>query len=54
MVAKIWLLLGVAMAGAYGARLAWLYPRAAPDLGFVSHQWLAEHRQVTHSSEPQR
>ena len=53
-VAKIWLLLGVAMAGAYATRLAWFHEHREPTLGFVSDQWLAEHRQVTHSSDPQR
>jgi hypothetical protein len=49
-----WILLGLAMVGAYATRLTWFHERRPPDLGFVSDQWLAEHRQITHSSDPQR
>jgi hypothetical protein len=42
----LWTLAGVIMLGTITATLRWSLGRAADaDLGFVSQQWLAEHRQ---------
>jgi hypothetical protein len=46
-----WIVLGV---GILAKRLAWVDGREAqPHLGFVSHQWLVDHR-LTEVSDPQR
>jgi hypothetical protein len=42
----LWTLVAVALLGTITATLRWSLARAAyADLGFVSQQWLAEHRQ---------
>jgi hypothetical protein len=43
----LWTLVGVVMLGTITATLRWSLGRTGPaDLGFVSQQWLAEHRQA--------
>jgi hypothetical protein len=42
----LWTFVGVVMLGMISARRRWLLGRARyADLGFVSQQWLVEHRQ---------
>jgi hypothetical protein len=42
----LWTLVGVILLGPITATLRWSLGRTAhADLGFVSQQWLAEHRQ---------
>jgi hypothetical protein len=49
-----WLVAGIGIVAALTKWAAWLGRRGTrPDLGFVSHQWLAEHR-VSQISDPQR
>jgi len=49
-----WLVAGIGIVAALTKWAAWLSRRGTqPDLGFVSHQWLAEHR-VSQISDPQR
>jgi hypothetical protein len=51
----VWILLGLAAAGALLAVAAWSKDRGRPpDLGFVSHQWLTEHRLSTQAQDNQR
>ena len=40
----VWIVVGVAAIAALANRIVWPYKRREPDLGFVSHQWLVEHR----------
>jgi hypothetical protein len=47
-----WMVVGMAIVGVL-ARIAWLRERWESDLGFVSRQWLAEHR-LSQISDPQR
>ena len=50
----VWMLLGIGIVGVLVKRVAWPNDRdGLSHLGFVSHQWLAEHR-VTHVSDPRR
>jgi hypothetical protein len=48
----LWTLVGVVMLGTITATLRWSLLRTRyGDLGFVSQQWLAEHRHVESSRE---
>jgi hypothetical protein len=48
----VWILGSIGIAGILAKQLAW--PGARPtDLGFVSHQWLVEHR-IAPISDPHR
>jgi hypothetical protein len=50
----VWIIVGVGIVGFLAKRIAWSGKRAGQsDLGFVSQQWLAEHR-LSHISDPQR
>ncbi len=50
----LWIVVGIGIFGVLANRLAWAYERGRQsDLGFVSHQWLAEHR-LSQLSDPQR
>lgn len=48
----VWIVLGLAVLGA-AAKIAWPRQRdSQSDLGFVSEQWLAEHRlAITHDAQ---
>lgn len=49
----VWIVAGIGILGAL-AKLAWRHDRGRPsDLGFVSHQWLTEHR-LSKPSDSQR
>jgi hypothetical protein len=48
-----WIVLAVAIVGAFAKRMAWLREYRESDLGSVSQQWLAEHR-LSQVSDPQR
>jgi hypothetical protein len=49
-----WLAAGIGVVAVVTKWAAWLDRRGrAPALGFVSHQWLAEHR-LSQISDPQR
>ena len=39
-----WIVVGLTILGALATRMVWPRKRRESDLGFVSHQWLAEHR----------
>jgi hypothetical protein len=39
-----WIVVGLTILGAVATRMVWPRGRPESDLGFVSHQWLAEHR----------
>lgn len=47
-----WIAVGLAMMVALASR-PWRHSRAEQDLGFVSHQWLAEYR-TSHMSDAER
>jgi predicted ferric reductase len=48
----VWIALGVGIVGILAMRIAWPDRRdARSHLGFVSHQWLADHR-VSQVSDP--
>jgi nitrogen fixation-related uncharacterized protein len=48
----LWTLVGVAILGTIAVTLRWsLGNTGYPDLGFVSQQWLAEHRHSESSHE---
>jgi hypothetical protein len=41
----IWIVFGVAIAGALAKRIVWARNRSSEaNVGFVSDQWIAEHR----------
>jgi hypothetical protein len=41
----VWMIAGIGIVGAFAKLLAWLRGRGRDtDLGFVSHQWILEHR----------
>jgi len=41
----VWIVLGIGLLVALARTIAWRHERGRPaDLGFVSHQWVAEHR----------
>jgi hypothetical protein len=40
----VWIVVGVAAVAAVASRMVWPYKRRDVDLGFVSQQWLVEHR----------
>lgn len=49
-----WIILGLAVFGAIAAMNRWSHGRGRrPDLGFVSQQWVAEHR-LSQSQSSQR
>jgi hypothetical protein len=49
-----WIIVGVGIVGFLAKRIAWSGTRdGQSDLGFVSQQWLAEHR-LSQISDPQR
>jgi hypothetical protein len=48
-----WIVVGLTILGALATRMAWPRKRPESDLGFVSHQWLAEHR-LSQISDSQR
>ena len=48
-----WIVIGIAIVGALATRIAWARGRWESDLGFVSQEWLAEHR-LSQISDPQR
>ena len=39
-----WIVVGMVIVGVLATRIVWLHERWESDLGFVSRQWLAEHR----------
>lgn len=39
-----WIVFGMVITAALAKRIAWSHARSRSDLGFVSHQWLAEQR----------
>ena len=44
-VTAVWILVGLAGVGAIAQLVTWSFGRGrTPDLGSVSHQWIAEHR----------
>jgi hypothetical protein len=43
----VWVVVGLGVAGAIVALVAWRRSDHAADLGAVSHQWIAEHRMGT-------
>lgn len=48
----VWIVLGVGIVGVLAKRVAWPDRRdAEANLGFVSHQWLADHR-LSQLSDP--
>ena len=49
----VWIVLAVAALGAIVKRVVWPRERGSQsDLGFVSHQWIAEHRLAkTHDAQ---
>jgi hypothetical protein len=50
----LWIVVGIGIFGVLAKRVAWAYERGRQSaLGFVSHQWLAEHR-LSQLSDPQR
>ena len=50
----LWIVVGIGIVGGLAKRIAWHHERRSPsELGFVSHQWLAEHR-LSQISDPQR
>jgi hypothetical protein len=50
----LWIVVCVGIFGVLAKRAAWADERGRQsDLGFVSHQWLAEHR-LSQLSDPQR
>jgi len=50
----VWIVVGIGIFGVLARQVAWAYERGAPsELGFVSHQWLAEHR-LSQLSDSQR
>ena len=49
----VWIVVGVAAVTALATRIVWPYKRRDVDLGFVSQQWLVEHRAYD-TSERQR
>jgi hypothetical protein len=50
----VWIIVGVGIVGFLAKRIAWSGRRdGQSDLGFVSQQWLAEHR-LSQISDPQR
>jgi hypothetical protein len=49
-----WIAIGVGLLGVIAAIVVWAQGRGRPpDLGFVSHQWLTEHR-LSQTQDPQR
>jgi hypothetical protein len=50
---SVWTLAGLGMLAAITVRFWWSFGRRQDDLGFVSQQWLAEHRQ-SHSHVERR
>jgi len=41
----VWMIAGIGIVGALAKLFAWLHGRGLNrDLGFVSHQWIIEHR----------
>jgi hypothetical protein len=41
----VWMIGGIGIVGTFAKLLAWLRGRGRDiDLGFVSHQWILEHR----------
>jgi len=49
----LWILVGIGIFGVLVKAIAWCHQRGGrSDLGFVSHQWLAEHR-FSQMSAPQ-
>jgi hypothetical protein len=49
-----WIVRGVGLVGILAKLIAWVDGRdAQPHLGFVSHQWLVDHR-LSEVSDPQR
>jgi len=50
----LWLAIAAGIAAALAKRVLWPHGRGSPaDLGFVSRQWVAEHRQ-SQTTEPPR
>jgi hypothetical protein len=49
----VWIVVGVAAVVALANRIVWPYKRRDVDMGFVSQQWLVEHRSYD-TSERQR
>ena len=50
----MWIILGIGLVGAIAATIAWFQGRGQnTDLGFVSHQWVAEHR-LSQTQDSQR
>jgi len=50
----VWIVLSLTIAGIVAKRMTWNDERHAQShLGFVSHQWLADHR-LSQVSDPQR
>jgi hypothetical protein len=50
----LWIVVAIGIFAALAKWIAWAYERSGPSgLGFVSHQWLEEHR-LSQISDPQR
>lgn len=50
----LWVVVAIGITAALGKWMTWAHGRAGPSrLGFVSHQWLEEHR-LSQISDPQR
>jgi hypothetical protein len=49
----VWIAVGIAVVGSLAKLVAWPHEHAENSLGFVSQQWLTEHR-LSHISDPQR
>lgn len=50
----LWIVLGLALLAAVARAIGWSHARSRPpEMGFVSHQWIAEHR-ISQVQERQR
>ena len=50
----VWIVVGIGIFGVLAKWIGWPHERGGPsELGFVSQQWLAEHR-LSQISDPQR
>ena len=50
----LWIVLGLGFVGALVRMIGWTQEHSRPpDLGYVSHQWIAEHR-LSQADERQR
>jgi hypothetical protein len=49
----LWIIIAITILAAIARTIAWSHERRPADLGFVSHQWVAEHR-LSQAQDPQR